>query len=139
MGICRRRFCSRVKQRRIIQTLAIVALAVLTLVAYMNRRKIRIVLKNTFHGLDAKRRNLKLAQEQLRRPLKAVKEEGDFLDGAKGIKTCRRAWQRGSSSWFDERYNESIPALWTARNRELRKEVRDWWLVSRMAEKKISL
>ncbi|XP_038052058.1 CMP-N-acetylneuraminate-beta-galactosamide-alpha-2,3-sialyltransferase 2-like isoform X4 [Patiria miniata] len=110
---------------RYYRPLATFALAILVLVVYMNRRKIGIILSNTFE--DRPHPNRDNVQEELRRlqPLKVVEEEGDLLGGAK---TCKRAWQRGASPWFDKRYNETIPPLWTGRNRELTKEVRDWWL-----------
>ncbi|XP_077990925.1 CMP-N-acetylneuraminate-beta-galactosamide-alpha-2,3-sialyltransferase 2-like [Glandiceps talaboti] len=37
-------------------------------------------------------------------------------------------WRKGTSKWFDDRYNSSTSPIWTIENRELEETVRRWWM-----------
>ena len=114
--------------------LALLAGALLALAAYMNRRKLGIIATNAAQGhlRAAGGGEVVASAAQVRRLLpldKIPSEEGDRLPPGGA---CRRAWQRGSSEWFDGRYHDDVAPLWTKGNRDLKEDIRKWWLVSQV-------
>ncbi|NP_001091923.1 uncharacterized protein LOC590209 [Strongylocentrotus purpuratus] len=47
---------------------------------------------------------------------------------AAGGQRCRRLWKKGTSEWFDEKYNDSLLPVWMKENKKMSEEIGKWWL-----------
>ncbi|XP_041454742.1 CMP-N-acetylneuraminate-beta-galactosamide-alpha-2,3-sialyltransferase 2-like [Lytechinus variegatus] len=45
-----------------------------------------------------------------------------------GGRRCQRLWEKGTSEWFDKRFNASLLPVWMKENAKLSEEIKKWWL-----------
>ncbi|XP_033640604.1 CMP-N-acetylneuraminate-beta-galactosamide-alpha-2,3-sialyltransferase 2-like [Asterias rubens] len=119
--------------RKYLKIVVLIVLTILSLVTYMNRRKLEIIYTNTFGGRPnsyCEGVNCHSLARYFQLPISDVDKSCN--------KTCKRLWQPGSSAWFDSRFNNSISPVWSRRNEELSKDIKKWWLSIRNQGENIS-